>query len=162
MILAGWTTVHSAQVYRRFEVSEHSMAPTLAPGDYLLTSRVMDRLMAGDIVVYEHPAQAGFWLVKRVVGLPGDEISVHNNRLSRNQTRFDDLPTPGRGRWNVPPGTVFVAGDNRTASSSDSRAIGPIPVGQIEGRVVFRYWPLRALGPIRRRRCPPGNQRLRL
>jgi signal peptidase I len=136
------------QAYRRFEVAERSMEPALRPGDYLITSRYLDRLSAGDVVVYEHPHQPGFWMVKRAIGLPGDQITIADSALTRNGRPVDPRPTPGGGTWVVPAGSVWVIGDNRAASSGDSRSLGPISIGLVEGRAVFRYWPLRSIGPI--------------
>lgn len=148
-ILAGWAAARWASTYHRFEVSERSMQPSLAPGDYVLASRRSAALGVGDVVIFEHPVEQGFWLVKRVVGLPGDEISVQDGRLTRNGAAVDGAPTPGAGSWTVPPGTIFVVGDNRYVSAGDSRLLGPIPVGLVEGRVAFRYWPLGTMGPIK-------------
>lgn len=144
--LVGYRAVYP---YRRFAVAERSMEPALRPGDYLITSSYLDNLRRGEVVVYEHPNRDGFWLVKRVVGLAGDEIRIEDGRLLRDGAAVDDWYTPGDGNWTVPPGAVFVIGDNRGWSSADSRSLGPIPIGQVAGRAVFRYWPLRAFGPLR-------------
>ena len=87
-----------------------------------------------------------------MVGLAGDEIHIASGRLFRNAEPVDDLLTPGTGTWTVTHGTVFVIGDKRAWSSADSRSLGPISIGQVAGRVVFRYWPPRVAGPIRMER----------
>lgn len=135
------------QAYRRFEVAEHSMEPALSAGDYLITSRRIDALGVGNIVVFEHPHQGGFWLVKRVVGMAGDEIRIEHGRLTRNGAVVDEA-TPGTGTWAVGAGELFVLGDNRSASSGDSRGLGPISVGSVEGRAIARYWPPSTLGRV--------------
>ncbi|MDH3499527.1 MAG: signal peptidase I [Acidimicrobiia bacterium] len=136
-----------AQIYRRFEVAERSMEPTLSAGDYVVASRYVDRMQLGDIVVFEHPQQGGFWLVKRVIGVAGDVVVIDDGRVTRNGAAVDGLNTPGQGTWKVPAGALFVLGDNRQASSGDSRSLGPVSIGLVDGVVVFRYWPIPAFGP---------------
>ena len=146
--LIGGIGLRLRQLYTRFEVAEQSMAPTLNPGDYLIADARIERLRRGDIVVFSHPDDAGFWLVKRVVGVPGDEIVVHEGSVTRNGEHIDDERTPGTGRWTVAPGELFVLGDNRAHSAGDSRSLGPISIGLIEGMVRYRYWPLGAVGSL--------------
>jgi len=83
--------------------------------------------------------------IKRVVGLPGDKLEITNGRVYRNNVELiEDYIT---GKTNnvlnpivVPEGHIFVMGDNRSRSS-DSRHIGPVPVSNIQGRVILRFFP---------------------
>lgn len=111
----------------------------------------------GEIVVF-HPPQAngGKPYIKRVVGLPGDEVGFADGYVTINGERLDepyltgpitDCARPTHCRVTVPPGTVYVLGDNR-ANSSDSRFFGPVAVDRIIGKAWIANWPLDAFGVI--------------
>lgn len=94
--------------------------------------------------------------IKRVIGLPGEEVYISNGKVYINGEKLDEpylkegLETPRKGMFydvKVPEGYVFVMGDNRE-NSADSRDFGCIPLNKIEGRVSFRMWPLNKLGKI--------------
>jgi len=133
-----------------YEVLGPSMLPTLQEGERLLVSRLAywsSTPQRGDIVIF-HPPQdpQGTPLVKRVIGLPGDVIEVHEQRVILNGEPLDEpyLPpgtaTIGVGSWEVPAGEYFVMGDNRP-SSSDSRRWGTAPLDLIIGKAWIVYWP---------------------
>jgi signal peptidase I len=85
---------------RRFVVAEHSMLPTLRPGDGLLAVRI-DRIRRGEIRIFEHPTQPGFWLVKRVGHVRGDRfeaLSDHPEAGAVDSRRFGDVPIAGSYR----------------------------------------------------------------
>lgn len=127
---------------RRFEVAEESMAPALRPGDYLVTRRLRTP-GRGDLVVLPHPARTAFWLVKRIVGLPGERVEIADGRVTVDGhplPPFLDLPTPGAGTWTVDGDEVFVLSDARARTQADSRTFGPVPAAGCR-RVVARYWP---------------------
>ena len=91
-------------------------------------------------------------LIKRVVGVPGDEISVRRGKLFVNgepqKEPYVNEKFPDRSfapRITVPPGHVFVMGDNR-ANSQDSRVFGPVPEENIEGEAFLLFWPLDRIG----------------
>lgn len=85
-------------------------------------------------------------LIKRVIGLPGDRISASGGHVYIDGERLIEpyLPegttTSSFGPVTVPPGHVWVMGDNR-GDSLDSRVFGPIPVDHIVGRAVWKVWP---------------------
>ena len=112
----------------------------------------------GDIIVFKAPAKVeascdgGGTFIKRLVGLPGEKVSMRNGYVFINRVRLDEpYLRPGyRGRessdWGrVPSDGYFVLGDNRT-QSCDSRGWGPVPRGNIIGRADVIYWPPHRVG----------------
>jgi signal peptidase I len=116
---------------RRFIISELSMAPALRPGDRLLAQRLR-RPLRGDVVFFTHPRREGFWLVKRVIGLPGEEVRIVEGRVvidgSHSEDPWAGAPTVPEGEWEVPPGHMFVLSDARHRTLADSRTLGPVPI----------------------------------
>ncbi|MCX7706657.1 MAG: signal peptidase I [Anaerolineae bacterium] len=133
-----------------------SMEPNLHTNERLVIEKLSYRFHAprrGDVVVLHDPAGSPELLIKRVIGLPGERVTIANGRVFVDGRPIEEpyltQETQGNGRsWTVPPFTVFVMGDNRSASR-DSRVFGPVPLEQIVGRAVFRYWPLSEVGFIR-------------
>jgi signal peptidase I len=125
-----------------------SMQPNLHTNERLVVEKVSYRFHGprrGDIVVLQDPDGGPDLLIKRVVGLPGERVTVADGRVFVDGAPLDEpylnQATASNGRaWSVPPLHVFVMGDNRGASR-DSRVFGPIPLDSILGRAVFRYWP---------------------
>ncbi len=116
---------------RRFEVAETSMTPALRPGDRLLCIRLTGPPRRASIVVFPHPHRPDFWLIKRVVALPGETVEIDG------VVRIDGMlfpepwataGTPGSGRWEVGRGEMFVLSDARLRTRADSRTFGPIPI----------------------------------
>ena len=93
--------------------------------------------------------------IKRVIGIGGDHVYIENGKVYVNDKELEEvylngIETPRRGDFydvDVPEGYIFVMGDNRSGSC-DSREFGCIPLDKVEGRVVYRIWPLSALGKI--------------
>lgn len=129
----------------RFAVAEGSMAPALLPGDYLIARRLRRRPARGDVAIFEHPARSHFHLIKRVVGLPGEEVDVIGGQVHIDGRPLAEAwasgPTLGNGSWQLGPAEVFVLGDSRALSADDSRTIGPVPIAAIGWRAALRYWP---------------------
>ena len=124
------------------------MAPVLAPGDYLLTRliRAGRQPRRGDIVVYRSGDR---FLIKRVVGLPGETVQIEGGVLVIDGTPFVEpwwsAATRPDGEWHVSADCWFVLGDNRSDSANDSRSSGPISRGALHSVVAARYWPLRGV-----------------
>lgn len=131
-----------------FTVRSSSMTPTLHTGDQILAERLtprFGRLERGDLVVFRAPASRAL-MVKRVVALAGDRVGLADGRLVVNGRRrpeaYVDLASVDGvyfGPKAVPPGSVFVMGDDR-AGSVDSRDFGPVPLDRVLGRVLWRLW----------------------
>ena len=138
-------------------VPSASMTPTLQPGDRVLTNKLAYDFAApkrGDLIVFESVDESrDEEVVKRVVGLPGDEVSVERGKLLVNReppdepyiapatpNSGDDTATETFGPIFVPKEHVFVMGDNR-ANSYDSRFFGPVSDENLVGKVSVRFWP---------------------
>ncbi|MEY2982959.1 MAG: signal peptidase [Planctomycetota bacterium] len=131
-------------------VRGHSMEPCLRDGDRLVVERPGLMHEVGDfgrfdVVILGNPREPSVDYVKRVVGLPGDRVSLRDGQL-----HIDDHPVPEgfapildaetTGDVVVPAGYVWVLGDNRPVSA-DSRSFGLVPMELIRGRVCARIWP---------------------
>lgn len=133
-----------------------SMAPGIFDGDRILVdqfSYMFTDIERGDIVVLQYPLDPRLDYIKRVVGLPGDEIvmnggSLHiNGELVPENYTFENDPHT-RLQLTVKPGHYFVLGDNRL-HSSDSREFGQVKADLVRGKVDVRLWPLERIGRIR-------------
>jgi len=151
----GATLVAGAAVrgaFRRFAIVEDSMAPAIEAGDWVLAKRAIGVPDRGDVITYPDPAATGRTIVKRVIGLPWERVGLESGRVTINGALLADRWAQGitepEGEWTVPEGHVWVLGDNRVASSTDSRTIGPVPISDIQWKVVGRYWPTSRAGTI--------------
>ena len=137
-----------------FSVPARSMAPTLQPGDHVLVNKLAYRTgdpRRGDLAVVKAP-RTGELLLKRVVGVGGDEVEIRDgvlyvNRRAEREPYVDHhtIDSVYFGPVRVPAGRLFVLGDNR-ANSDDSRQLGPVAERDAIGRVDLRLWPLSAAG----------------
>lgn len=146
-----------------FWIPSPSMESTLQEDDRVLANKLADEisdLNRGDVVVFERVEGANSGpddvkdLIKRVIGLPGDEVEVNGGVVYVNGTRLDEsyldegtetdrMPEP----FTVPEGHIFVMGDNRS-NSHDSRMFGPVPEENIVGRAFIRIWPPSRIGRL--------------
>lgn len=143
-------------------IPSNSMDPTLHIGDRLLVDKISYRWQTphrGDIVVFNPPAQlvklgyqSGQAFIKRIIGEPGDIIQVQDGRVILNDQPLPEAYIAEAPRYEmpalkVPPGYVFVLGDNRN-DSNDSHVWGPLPRQNLIGKARLRFWPFDRLGPI--------------
>ncbi len=152
-----------------FKIPSSSMCNTLQEYDRIFVMKFIYQfqpIQPGDIVVFrtkgipeiESPEKK--YYIKRVIGTPGDHITIgHDGHIYRNgelldkpefflQNRYVTIPNNGNQReFNVPEGEYFVLGDN-SSNSFDSRAWGTIPRENIVGKAFFRYYPLSRIGLI--------------
>jgi len=139
-------------VSRRFEIKESSMSPTLEPGDWTIAKRRAGIPDRGDIVLFTDPLGSGMNLVKRVIGLQGEEVAVDKGRVSIDGVILADRWANGitrpDGSWSVPDGHVWVLGDNRGESRSDGRMLGTTPIESIGWQIVARYWPRKRIAIV--------------
>src|ERR671917_985382 len=145
-------------VLEAFRIPSESMVPTLLVGDRVLANKFVYRLAEperGEVVVFESVGEGDDQkLIKRVVGVAGDEVEVRNGTLLVNGEAREEpylnrnLPfNDSYGPSEVPEGHVFVMGDNR-ANSADSRVFGPLPIENIEGEAFVRFWPPLRIGSL--------------
>ena len=129
--------------FTTYEIKEESMSPELLPEDYVLATKTNEPLIRGDIVIFKN-SEKSIDVVKRVVGLPGETISASNNELLINGKTIDDLwaktVTDDFIDCNVGENEVFVLGDQRRLSTSDSRTHGTINATDCL-KLKYRYWP---------------------
>ena len=145
-------------------VREHSMENTLHQNDYLFVSRrhyswFGNELQRGDIITFDSELTTGLGmkkiLVKRIIGLPGDKISISDGKVYINGEAQEEPYTKDgytsttMDEVTVPEGYIFVLGDNRQ-NSTDSRSpeVGFIDINRIRGKVVFRLFPISDFGTM--------------
>ncbi|MBI2856151.1 MAG: signal peptidase I [Chloroflexi bacterium] len=159
---------------RNYRVELSSMENTLLPSDRVVVNKLLyfhldaekiDRLLPfvdihtdaanifpfhpprrGEIIVFRFPRDPSRDFVKRVIGLPGDMVSLKRGQVFIDGNPLDEPYLVDKGDDTlsptlVPPDSYFVMGDNRDGSS-DSRDWGPVPLENIVGKAWVRYWPL--------------------
>jgi signal peptidase I len=138
----------------RIRVDGASMEPTLISGEYVIVSRLSYRLgtpQRGDIIVFHFPRDPKEEYIKRVIGLPGDEVEVRTGAVSINGQPLDETYLKAKmdytGSWRIPAGQLFVLGDNRN-NSSDSHDWGTVPMEYVVGKAILVYWPPPAWGLV--------------
>lgn len=132
-----------------------SMAPRIHDGDRILIDHFsywFDTVERGDIVVLKYPLDPSVDYIKRVIGLPGDEVEVDHRGVFVNGERLaepyvDEQDPMSRVHTTVKPAHFFVLGDNRPRSC-DSREFGLVPQDYIRGKVEVRIWPPERMGAI--------------
>ncbi len=138
------------------QVVGSSMSSTLQDGDVLILNKIKYRftdIKRGDIISLEYADTK--YLIKRVIGLPGDTVSIRDNTLYINGEVYvenyldeglvyDDFDLSSLGYDVIPEDMYLVLGDNRP-DSLDSREIGLITKDEVIGKVSFRIWPLNKL-----------------
>jgi signal peptidase I len=142
-------------VLAHFVVDGSSMEPTLQSGDRVFVNKLSYRLHdpnRGDVVVLHQRSGASERdLIKRVIGLPGEEIEMQSCQVLVDGAALTEpylAPETVNGDCGgdfepvlVPDDTVFVMGDNR-GGSQDSRQLGPISYDDLVGRAFVVFWPI--------------------
>ncbi len=137
-------------------VKQTSMQDTLNPNDYIIMYRMAysgdKEPKRGDIVIFKSELQdengKNKLLIKRVIGLPGDKITINDGKVYINDKEYDEnylkdgYTTGSVNNFKVPKGEYFVMGDNRVVSI-DSRysEVGCVKKDAIKGRAVLRLFP---------------------
>ena len=174
-------------VVQNFKIEGQSMEPSLHTGQYILVNKIIYfhfdlnaplRLLPGntslparvvypfhmpyrgEVVVFEYPRDTSKDYIKRVIGLPGETVTIHDGQVFIDGERLNEPYLEGRTTncrpddpcgdskpFVVPAGSVFVLGDNRP-NSSDSREWAELPLDRIIGKAWICYWPREYWGGI--------------
>jgi signal peptidase I len=156
-------------VVQAFKIPSGSMEPTLEIGDHILVNKFIYGIKIpfthlsfgawtqpkrGEVIVFIYPLEPEKDFIKRVIGVPGDTVRIVNKKLFINGAEAQDphavykedtlLPGDAQKRDNfgpitVPPGKIFVLGDNRDRSL-DSRFWGFVPLADVKGKAFIIYW----------------------
>ncbi len=137
-----------------FVVSGDSMDTTFANGQYLIIDELSYELGSpnrGDVMIFKYPLDPSEYFIKRVIGLPGETVVIHNNTVTIKNIAHPDgfvLSEPyaqgetlGEETVTLSSDQYFVMGDNRMVSS-DSRLWGPVPASDIVGTPLLRLLPI--------------------
>jgi signal peptidase I len=140
------------------EVVGSSMYPTFISGDKVIANKLLYKIkpvQRGDVIIFKHTASEDY--IKRIIGLPGDEIYISRGSVYLNGVLLDEssylepnIYTNGESYLHeqdkivIPDGYYFVMGDNRS-HSSDSRDFGPISASSIKGKVWLVWFPFSRL-----------------
>ena len=154
-------------VVQAYKIPSESMVETLLVGDHLLASKFAygikipfppsyiyrgDDPAYGDIIIFEYPNDPSVDYIKRVIGLPGDVITVRDKRLYRNGMPVEEkyiryeqpnIIEPIRdnfGPVTVPPDKYFVMGDNRDRSDDSRVSVGFVPMENLVGKARFLFF----------------------
>ena len=150
--VALWLLIHTFS--QPYVVEGRSMEGALHDRTRVWVNR-MDAPEHGEVIVFHAPTEDKAY-VKRVIGLPGEHVMIRNGTVTINGRRLDESYRDGATSCApsyeicdliVPPGMVFVLGDNRD-NSSDSRIWGALDLDRVVGRAWMVYWPPRDMGPI--------------
>jgi len=147
------------------------MLPRLHDGERIFVNKLIyydeyrwaPKIERGDIVVFWFPNDPSKSYIKRVMGLPGDTVEIHEGMVRVNGRDLEEKYLDPRLNLShrsltpvyVRPNYYFVMGDNRD-NSSDSRIWGLVPKKYIYGKALLRYWPLSAASVIHHENVSPG------
>ncbi len=136
-----------------FVVEGLSMYPTFDDKDYLIVDELSYRFHAparGDVIIFRYPGNPSVFYIKRVIGLPGEQVSIREGIVTVTKASGENLTLTEpyvvaedatyTDTTTLGPDQYFVMGDNRP-KSSDSRVWGPLPKDDIIGRAYVRVYP---------------------
>jgi signal peptidase I len=145
-------------LYQPVKVEGTSMMPSLDDQERIFVNKFVYRwepIERGDIVVFRYPRDPSKSYIKRVIGVPGDQVRIDGGRVYVNGEAVEEDYVPpayaderSYPEIMVPPHAYFMLGDHRSMSQ-DSRDFGPVKEGFIFGKAVFGYWPMDKLGRLR-------------
>lgn len=132
-----------------------SMENTIMTGDRVIGLRFIRHYNRGDIVIFPDPDGGGYYLIKRIIGLPGDNVTIKNGTVSVNGTPLEEPYLKESMRKDetfsitVPEEGYFMMGDNRNDSFDARYWENKIVYEEnITGKAILRYWPVPSFGAI--------------
>ena len=141
-------------VSARIRIDGSSMEPNLHHDEFVIVSKVNYRIgepERGDVVVFDFPRNVTQEYIKRVIGLPGEEIQIKDGQVYVNGAALTEpylkMEPRYEGEWLVPENELFVLGDNRN-NSSDSHNWGTVPMENVVGEALLVYWPPSSWGLV--------------
>lgn len=141
-------------VSSRVRVENISMKPTLQPGYLLVVNKLAYKFSQpkhGDVIVFHYQGSLNDDYIKRVIGLPGDEVNIANGVVTVNghvlREPYIAANPSYTGNWKVEENSLFVLGDNRN-NSSDSHQWGFVDFDDVVGKALFIYYPFKAIGSL--------------
>ncbi|MCP2605016.1 signal peptidase I [Candidatus Aminicenantes bacterium AH-873-B07] len=145
-------------VAQAYKVEGKSMQPSLQNNERVIVNKVIykiKKIERFDVIIFKYPLKPDKFFIKRVIGLPGEKISIKNGNVYINNKRLEEpyLKKDFKSHENLPQILIpqdyyYVLGDHRNWSN-DSRNGWLVPKKNIIGEVVFRYWPLRRISKIK-------------
>ncbi|MCB0209392.1 MAG: signal peptidase I [Anaerolineae bacterium] len=150
LFLAQATRVYGQSMEPNLHTDQRLIVEKLSYNRYFRQYLGFDGPQRGDVVVIRIEEQNDELLIKRVIGLPGDVIEIHDgqvfvNNQPLNEPYLSSVTSGFYGPVTIPPLHIFVLGDNRSFSN-DSRNFGTIPLKNVVGRAWFSYWPAEQIG----------------
>lgn len=144
-------------VYQPVKVEGGSMEPGLEDQERIFINKLVyrwEKIERGDIIVFRYPRDPRKSFIKRVIGIPGDQVRISYGHVYINGKPQEEDYVPleyadsrSYPMTIIPPGSYFVLGDHRSMSN-DSRDFGPVQRSYIYGKAVFGYWPVDKLGVL--------------
>lgn len=145
-------------VVQPYVIPSGSMIPTIELQDRVVANKFIYHFTdpeRGDIVVLDDPTGSVDTLIKRVVGMGGETIDIIDGKVLIDGEPLDEPYTHGLPTdpmtlempYEIPEGSVWLMGDYRT-NSADSRVFGAVPLTEIKGRAIFRFWPIDRIGAM--------------
>ncbi len=153
LFLAQATRVYGQSMEPNLHTDQRLVVEKLSYNPYFRQYLGFSGPERGDVVVVSIASQHGELLIKRVIGMPGDMVQIHDGQVFVNgQTLVEPYlreNTIGSfGPITIPPLQIFVLGDNRNFSN-DSRSFGTVLLRNVVGRAWFSYWPFDQIGFVR-------------
>lgn len=162
VFVVAFSWVLKTFVFQPYQIPSGSMEETIMTGDLVFSEKVSYYIRepeVGDIVTFDDPEVAGRTLIKRVVAVGGQTVTLNCGHVYVDGVMASEAHTQGGSYpldrhalnaeisypYTVPLGYVWVMGDNRE-NSADSRYFGAIPASLISGRAMLVYWPLQDIG----------------
>ena len=147
-----------------YEIPSSSMEETIQVGDRVFSEKISyysRQPERGEIITFDDPLEESQTLIKRVIGVAGDEVDLRDGKVYLNGEELDEPYTLGKPSYEldpapglkieypytIPRGYLWMMGDNRT-NSADSRYFGAIPVTAVSGHANVIYWPINHIGTL--------------